>query len=118
MKTVTIEVGSRQQSDARFAQAMERGEPVGAYITFPTVEALWSALTAKRWELVQALCAAGPVSVREAARRVGRDVKRVHEDVQVLVDTGILERSEEGGIVFPYDAVHVDFMLRPTELAA
>jgi predicted transcriptional regulator len=118
MNTVTIEVASRQQSDARFARAMERGEPVGAYISFPTVESLWSTLTAKRWELVQALCAAGPVSVREAARRVGRDVKRVHEDIQVLLETGILERADDGGIVFPYDAVHVDFMLRPSALAA
>jgi predicted transcriptional regulator len=118
MNTVTIEVATRKQADARFVQAMERGEPVGAYITFPSVEALWSTLTAKRWELVQALCGAGPVSVREAARRVGRDVKRVHEDVQVLIETGILERADDGGVVFPYDAVHVDFMLRPAALAA
>jgi len=118
INTVTIEVASRQESDARFAQAMERGEAVGAFIAFPSVESLWSTLTAKRWELVQALCGASPVSVREAARRVGRDVKRVHEDVQVLLEAGILERADDGGIVFPYEAVHVDFMLRPAPLAA
>ena len=27
-------------------------------------------MTAKRWELLKALCGAGPVSIREAARRV------------------------------------------------
>ncbi len=118
MNTVTIDVASRAQSDARFIAAAQTGRPQGAYISFPSVAALWSTLTAKRWELVQVLCGAGPVSVREAARRVGRDVKRVHEDVQVLLSTGILDRADDGGIVFPYDAVHVDFMLRPSALAA
>jgi len=118
MNTVTIEVASRAQSDARFIRAAQTGKSAGAYITFPSVEALWSTLTTKRWELVQSLCGAGSVSVREAARRVGRDVKRVHEDVQVLLGAGILDRAEDGGILFPYDAVHVDFMLRPAVLAA
>jgi predicted transcriptional regulator len=118
MKTVTIEVASRAQADARFIKAAQTGRRKGAYITFPSVEALWSTITAKRWELVQALCGAGPLSVREAARRVGRDVKRVHEDVQVLLGAGILDRTQEGAVVFPYDGVHVDFVLRPSAIAA
>ncbi len=118
MNTVTIEVASRAHSDARFIAAAQAGRRQGAYITFQSVEALWSTLTAKRWELVQTLCGAGPVSVREAARRVGRDVKRVHEDVHVLLNAGILDRADDGGVVFPYDAVHVDFVLRSPALAA
>ena len=50
------------------------------------------------------------MSIREAARRVGRDVKAVHGDVQALLAAGVIDRSGRG-IVFPYDAVHVDFML-------
>ena len=50
--------------------------------------------------------------VREAARRVGRDVKGVHGDVQALLKAGILQKNEKDLIVFPYDAVHVDFMLK------
>jgi len=118
MNTVTIKVASRGQADARFIEAAQTGRPHGAYISFPSMEALCSTLTAKRWELVQTLCGAGPVSVRETARRVGREVKRVHEDVQVLLNTSILDRAEDGGIVFPYDAVHGDFMLRPPAMAA
>ena len=52
----------------------------------------------------------GAMSIREAARRVGRDVKAVHGDVHALVDAGVLDRTSEG-FVFPYDAVHVDFTL-------
>jgi len=112
MNTVTIEVADRHTSDARFLQAMKSGKPVGAYITFPTVQALWAALSAKRWEIVQALCGAGPVALREVARRVGRDVKGVHTDVHALLDAGVLEKTADGGIVFPYDAVHVDFLMK------
>ena len=51
------------------------------------------------------------MTIREAARRAGRDVKAVHTDIQTLLKAGILERTTEGKIVFPFDAVHVDFML-------
>jgi predicted transcriptional regulator len=49
--------------------------------------------------------------LREAARRVGRDVKAVHGDVHALLKVGILQKTEDGRIVFPFDAVHVNFML-------
>jgi predicted transcriptional regulator len=51
------------------------------------------------------------MSIREAARRVGRDVKAVHGDVKALLDAGVLSRAAEGGVVFPFDAVKVEFML-------
>lgn len=69
-------------------------------------------LTAKRWHLLKALCGAGPVSIREAARRAGRDVKAVHGDVTALLDAGILSRDARGRIVFPFDAVKVAFLLQ------
>jgi predicted transcriptional regulator len=68
-------------------------------------------LTAKRWEILKALTGAGPLSIREIARRVERDVKAVHADVHALLDAGVLDRTESGEIVFPYEAVHVDFTL-------
>ncbi|RYE99508.1 MAG: transcriptional regulator, partial [Oxalobacteraceae bacterium] len=73
-------------------------------------ELLWQTLTRKRWELLQAMTGQGVMSIRESARRVGRDVKAVHGDVQALLNAGVIERTAEG-ILFPYDAVHVDFML-------
>jgi predicted transcriptional regulator len=71
----------------------------------------WLVLNAKRWELLKALCGEGPASIREAARRVGRDVKAVHGDVTALLKAGILQKTGKGQIVFPYDAVRVNFML-------
>jgi predicted transcriptional regulator len=73
---------------------------------------LFKVLTQKRWELLSAMTGAGPMSLREAARRVRRDVKAVHGDVHALLDAGILEKTEDGKIVFPFDAVRVQFDLR------
>ena len=77
-----------------------------------TPDLLLQVLTAKRWALLKALCGAGPVSIREAARRVERGVKAVHGDVTVLLRAGVLDRATGGGIVFPYEAVKVEFLLR------
>lgn len=96
-----------------FTQAWKSGKAQkSARISFATPELLWPVLTAKRWELLKALCGAGPVSIREAARRVGRDVKAVHADVTALLSAGVLSRAEAGGIEFPFDAVKVEFLLR------
>ena len=109
MKTVTISVSSMDQTRQRFLAAF-KGKPQGAHITFPTVESLWKVLAPNRLALVCALTGTGVVSIREAARRVNRDVRAVHSDVTALINAGVLNRTS-GGIEFPYEAVHVDFML-------
>ena len=112
MKTVVLEVLSPEEAMANFAQSWKAGKPErSARISFTSPELLWQVLTAKRWELLKALCGAGPVSIREAARRVGRDVKAVHSDITALVRAGVLDRAEGGGIVFPFEAVKVEFLL-------
>jgi|SRR6185437_10087565 len=82
-----------------------------ARITFATPELLWKVLTAKRWQLLKAMCGAGPLSIREIARRVGRDVKAVHTDVTALLNTGVLDRGKDGRVIFPFDSVKVEFLL-------
>ena len=83
-----------------------------ARISFESPELLWKVLTAKRWEILKALCGAGPVSIREAARRVERDVKSVHRDVVALIRAGLLNRTEKGGVEFPYESIKVEFLLQ------
>lgn len=113
MKTVTLDVRPPADSMADFVHAWKTGKPQKtARISFASPELLWQVLTAKRWELLKALCGAGPVSIREAARRAGRDVKAVHGDVTALLNAGLLDRTEDGRIVFPYDAVKVEFLLQ------
>ncbi len=113
MKTVTLDVRTPPDSMEDFVRAWETGKPErSARISFATPELLWQVLTAKRWELLKALCGAGPLSIREAARRIGRDVKAVHGDITALLEAGVLTRASDGRIEFPFDAVKVEFMLR------
>lgn len=111
MNTVTLCVESRVEPSKRVLRAF-MGKAQGARISFESPELVWKILTEKRWELLRALSGAGPVSIREAARRLERDVKAVHGDIKALLMAGVLEQTEVGKIVFPYDAVHVDFMLK------
>lgn len=112
MKTVILEVGAPAAAMADYVQSWKTGKPRrSARIRFATPELLWKVLTVKRWELLKALCGAGPVSIRETARRVGRDVKAVHGDITALLDAGVLNRADGGGIEFPYQALKVEFLL-------
>lgn len=111
MRTVTLGVSSREDTNRRALRAFE-GEPQGDFLSFETPALLFKVLTQKRWELLSAMTGAGPISLREAARRVGRDVKAVHGDVHALLNAGILEKTEAGRIVFPFDAVRVQFVLK------
>ena len=112
MNTVTIDVRSLADNLTDFVAAWKTGQASGPRISFETSELLWKTLTVKRWQLLKALTGAGPVTIREAARRVQRDVKAVHRDVHALLNAGLLDKTEDGKIVFPYDAIHVDFLVK------
>lgn len=113
MKTVILDVRRPADTMLDFAQAWKSGKGSKMdRISFASPELLWKVLTAKRWELLKALCGAGPVTVREAARRVSRDVKAVHTDLSALLSAGVLVRTEAGQVEFPYDAVKVEFLLQ------
>lgn len=116
--TITLQPDWRaalRQAGAR-AQA---GAYQGEVLNFESPGAFFSRLSEKRWALVRALQGQGELAVRELARRVGRDVKRVHEDVQVLAELGLVERVDGGGVVCPFAEVHIDMRLQaPQGLAA
>ncbi len=109
--TVTLSLSDPETTRARFLGAM-LGEAQGAHITFASEELLWKLLTAKRWQLLKTMTGAGAMSIRGLARRLGRDVKAVHRDVHALLDAGVLDKTPAGQIVFPYDTVRVEFVLR------
>ena len=111
MTTVTLGISSADDTKARMLRAFQ-GREQGAFISFATAELLWKVITPKRWEVLRAMAGTGPIAIREVARRVERDVKSVHSDIQALLSAGVLDRIEDGRIVFPYDEIHVDFVLR------
>lgn len=103
----------REHARIAFGAGSYRGET----LNFETPAAFFGHLTERRWALVNALQGAGEIPVRELARRVGRDVKRVHEDAAVLVDLGLIERTERGGLLCPFADIHVDMHLTRPRVA-
>jgi predicted transcriptional regulator len=96
----------------RFTAAWKSRRSSAHVFAFESPAALFRVLTPKRWELVERLQALGPSSVRGLARALGRDVKRVHEDVVALIEVGLIEKTERGRIHVPFAVIEADFALR------
>ena len=84
----------------------------GEVLNFETPAQFFGQLTEKRWDIVRAAQGKGELPVRELARMVDRDVKRVHEDVVILAELGLLERTESGGVLCPYTSMHIDMYMQ------
>jgi predicted transcriptional regulator len=112
MKTVTLDVRAPREVSADFVRVWKSGKAKSkARISFATPELLWKVLTAKRWQLIKEMAGKGPMTLREAARCAGHNVKAVHGDAHALLAAGILRKTAAGRIEFPFDAVRVDFLL-------
>jgi predicted transcriptional regulator len=84
---------------------LEGGEKVRErHVTFPDLPAMINALTPKRLELIRDVHSRPAPSVNTLAERLGRDYKRVHEDVETLAATRLLLR-DEGSVSAPRDAI-------------
>ena len=111
-KTAIVDVRPLTESLRDFSETWKSGKASTPRISFETPALLFKVLSGKRWDLLRAMTGAGAMTIREAARRVRRDVKAVHGDVKALLDAGVLQKTDAGKIVFPFDALHVDFMLK------
>jgi predicted transcriptional regulator len=112
MNTVRLEVRSFDDVLGDVAKAWKTGEATKPRISFDSVEDLWKALSPKKMDILKAMTGAGQLGIREVSRKVERDVSAVHRDLQALIVAGIVDRTDEGKVVFPYDEIHVDFTLR------
>ena len=112
-RTLTITTRPDWQTALRDAgtaatKGIKEGKYQGETLNFETPGAFFSRLSERRWAMLTELQGAGSVGVRELARRLGRDVKRVHEDATALVELGLIERAESGALLCPYADIHVD----------
>lgn len=123
MRTLTITTNPDWKSalravGARAVHGLETGQYQGETLNFETPGAFFSRLTERRWELLNILLGSGTVGVRELARKLGRDVKRVHEDAAALVELGLIEKDERGALNCPFGNIHVDMVMAPTTRVA
>jgi predicted transcriptional regulator len=90
----------------------------GEVLNFEDAGSFFGKLTERRWALMHVLQGQGPMSVRELARRAKRDVRRVHDDVEVLAELGLVERTDNGGVACPFEDVHIDMRLTAAQQRA
>lgn len=108
-RTLTITLSPDWRAAVRRAgKAAQADRYQGETLNFESPGAFFGRLTERRWALVSALQGQGAMAVRELSRKVGRDVKRVHEDVLVMAELGLVERDDAGGVLCPYADVHID----------
>ena len=89
----------------------ERGEltPENAefHLSFESFSTFASVMTPKRLALLRHVHRHPPRSIRALAQALGRDYRRVHEDVEALAAAGLLERGPDGPRA-EYDKVRID----------
>lgn len=119
MKTALIEIRTDsevvlKEMGERFIDAWNTGKPSNPIttISFSTMAQMSAVFTTKRWELIEQLQKIGPSSIRGLTRALGRDVRRVHDDVAVLIDWFIVERDESGKVFVPYDVIRIGAEMR------
>jgi predicted transcriptional regulator len=66
-------------------------------------------LTPARWQLLDRLREAGPLSIYQLAKRLERDYKNVHTDVAALARIGLIDRQGDGAVSVAWDVVRAEF---------
>ena len=111
---VNLHVGSIEEMGKRFVGAwhrLESGEEVQeTHLPFFKLEAMMATLSPKRLALLRHVHQQPARTVAELAKTLGRDYKRVHDDISALARAGLIVR-DESGIRAPYDSVQATVAL-------
>ena len=113
-KVLELRVGDARDALDRFEAAWNRRVEgrQGATLAVLSVEdlpLLLRTLTPARWQLLERLRKAGPLSIYQLAKRLERDYKNVHTDVSALCTVGLIARAANGRMSVPWDVVRGEF---------
>jgi predicted transcriptional regulator len=115
-KVLEIRVGAAADALDRFEAAWNRrveGRPVRTInvLTLAGLPQLLKTLSPARWALLDALRAAGPLSIYELAKRLRRNYKNVHTDVTQLAALGVIERAGDNRVLVPWEVLRAEWTL-------
>ena len=114
-RALEIQVGSAGDALDRFEAAWNRAAGARAprtlhLLTLENLPLLLKTLSPARFELLRALREAGPTSIYQLAKRLGRDYKNVHTDVTQLASLGLITKLDDG-IAVPWDLLRAELVL-------
>lgn len=84
-----------------------RGQEVDFRLSFESARTLFPELTPARLDLLDTLRRAGACSVYALAKVAERNYSNVHTDVARLEELGLIERTDAGTVLVPFDAVEI-----------
>lgn len=109
MKAI-VEVASKSSifktATAQVAAA-RKGRAPDFHLSFESARSLFAELTPARLDLLDTLRRVGPCSVYALARAAKRNYSNVHTDVGRLEELGLIERTEDGEAMVPYESVEI-----------
>ena len=88
-----------------------RGRTPDFRLSFESARALFAELTPARLDLLDTLRRNGLCSVYALAKAAERNYSNVHTDVSRLEELGLIERSDDGMVSVPFEAVEIRFPL-------
>lgn len=96
------------------AERWEDGEEVPHVVNFQDASRLQRVLTPCRLELVRSLLDEPAESIRDLAARLDRDVRQIHDDLQLLSEYRIVHFHEDGSTKqphIPYETITIEVEL-------
>jgi predicted transcriptional regulator len=109
MKAI-VEVAKRGSAVRTARQQLagaRRGQSPDFRLSFESARMLFSELTPARVDLLDTLRRVGPCSVYALAKAAERNYSNVHTDVSRLEQLGLVERTDDGSVSVPFDAVEI-----------
>ena len=113
-KVLELRVGDARDALDRFEAAWNRrneGRKLERLrvLSVEDLPLLLRTLTPARWELIDRLREAGPLSIYQLAKLLRRDYKNVHTDVTALARIGLIEKQDDARVSVPWDVVRAEF---------
>lgn len=99
--------GSVFRSARQQIAASRQGRPTDYRLSFESARALFADLTPARLDLLNTLRQVGPCSVYALAKSADRNYSNVHTDVGRLEAIGLVERTADGAVSVPFEAVEI-----------
>jgi predicted transcriptional regulator len=117
---ITIQSGSAAFDAALDAVADDPSETDAAVVSFETAAGLRKLLTDRRLELLQSLLDEPADSITALAKRLERNYSVVHDDIDLLADTGIVKFRHAGqskAPFVPYETIEFDVTISASTAA-
>jgi len=108
MNILHVRLSSMEDIKLRFTQAGDHEKTPVPTLNFLDYNDMHKILSPSRLAIIKVLAGNRALSIREVARRLDRDVHAVHQDITMLSNAGVIDKTKQG-VSFPYDGLHFDF---------